>query len=403
MESTETDKLNGFEEIPLRAPPPRSSVGLNKKAIIISLTSVGLLIGFVMLESLRPVNDGDKAAAPTTSHYNPNDKIRELPDDYSQIRKKKVEVKAEEPKGMLSPVSVPIAESPEDKIANEFRLKMLRRKYEARESSPEFDTVKLNQFSSSKRGEGSSLSSGNNGGVSVSVGLESQPGSLNARDEANRQDEKGAFLNQDRSSEYFLREELVPLISKYAVQAGTVIPGVLLTGINSDLPGQLSGQISQNVYDSKDGRYLLLPQGAKVIGEYDSKIVYGQERVLIVWTRVILPNGKSINLEGMPGVDLSGYAGLTDKVNNHYGKILTGVVFGSVLGAGAQMANGYNRYGNPSFEELALSGAAQNINEAGQQITRKNLNIQPTLEIRPGFRFNIFVTKDISLEPYNNE
>jgi type IV secretion system protein VirB10 len=149
-----------------------------------------------------------------------------------------------------------------------------------------------------------------------------------------------------------------------------------------------------------DGAHLLLPQGTKVVGTYDSAVVYGQERVLVVWTRLILPNGKSLSLEGMPGIDLSGYAGLSDKVNNHYGKLITGVVLGSILGAGVQMAEGARDTTNPSFSELAAQGAARNINDAGQQITRKNLNIQPTLEISQGHRFSVFVTKDLILEPY---
>jgi type IV secretory pathway VirB10-like protein len=116
-------------------------------------------------------------------------------------------------------------------------------------------------------------------------------------------------------------------LSEYHLSAGTVIVGVLLTGINSDLPGQILGQVSQNVYDSATGKHLLIPQGEKVVGEYDSRVVYRQERVLIVWTRIIFPDASSISLEAMPGVDMSGYAGLCDKVNNHYLKLLTGVVF----------------------------------------------------------------------------
>ena len=121
---------------------------------------------------------------------------------------------------------------------------------------------------------------------------------------------------------------------------------------------------------------------------------------MIVWSRLLFPNGKSINLEGIPGVDLSGYSGLSERVNNHYFRLLSGVVLGSVIGAGAQMAQGSNRTVNPSFEQLALEGAAQNINRAGQQVTERNLNLQPTIEVSPGHRFNIFVTRDIILEPY---
>jgi len=179
-----------------------------------------------------------------------------------------------------------------------------------------------------------------------------------------------------------------------------LIPGVMLTGINSDLPGQLVGQVSQNVFDTVSGNYLLIPQGTKVIGQYDSRIVYGQSRVLVVWTRLIMPDGSSINLEGMPGADLSGYAGFHDEVDNHYLRLLGGVVMGSLLGASLQIAQGEVDGDEPTFAELAAQGAALNINSAGQAITQKNLTIQPTLVINPGYRFNIYVTKDVVLRPY---
>jgi len=169
------------------------------------------------------------------------------------------------------------------------------------------------------------------------------------------------------------------------------------------LPGQITAQVRENVYDTVTGRYLLIPQGTRLVGDYDSKVTYAQDRALIVWSRLIMPNGNSISLEGMPGVDMSGYAGLKDRVNNHYAKMVTGVVLGSVIGAGAQVATGGQGSANTStsFSQLAVSGAAQNMNNAGQQITSKNLGIQPTITIRPGWKLNVFVTKDMILRPYN--
>lgn len=223
------------------------------------------------------------------------------------------------------------------------------------------------------------------------------------RDDDNRQDDKNEFLSSRRLSPVALSQRLTAPRSPFQLMAGTLIPGVLLTALNSDLPGQILGQVSQNVFDTVSGNHLLIPQGTKVIGEYDSRIVYGQERLLIVWTRLILPNGKSISLESMPGVDLSGSSGLTDQVNHHWRRLVTSVVFSSLLGASAQIAQGrtYNSF-DPSYGQLATQGVAQNMNEVGQQITRKNLNIQPTIEIRAGFRFNVFVHKDMALEPYDS-
>lgn len=222
-------------------------------------------------------------------------------------------------------------------------------------------------------------------------------------DDQNMQEEKRNFAGEKREHSPYLLAALQHPISRYEIKAGTIIPSLLITGLNSDLPGQIVAQVRENVYDTVTGRFLLIPQGTRLVGEYDSKVAYGQERALIVWSRLIMPNGYSISLEGMPGIDLSGYSGLKDRVNNHYAKLLTGVVLGSVIGAGAQVATGGQGSPNTpaSFGQLAVAGAAQNINQAGQQITQKNLNLQPTIEIRPGMKLNVFVTKDMILKPYS--
>jgi type IV secretory pathway VirB10-like protein len=224
-------------------------------------------------------------------------------------------------------------------------------------------------------------------------------GTGNAPEDVNRQDAKTAYAEKGRSSDFDLHNGMQEARSPYTMFAGTVIPCVMVTGVNSDLPGQISCMVSQNVYDTVTGKYLLLPQGTKAIGSYDSHIAYGQDRVLVVWTRLLRPDGSNIGLEGMPGTDLSGYAGITGKVNNHYWRLAGGVVLGSIIGAGAQVAAGANSQ-NPSFSALAVQGAGQNINQAGQQITRKNLDIQPTIEVKPGERVNIFATRDIILPIY---
>jgi type IV secretion system protein VirB10 len=211
-------------------------------------------------------------------------------------------------------------------------------------------------------------------------------------------------VSRERQAELpYIKTTLISPISQYEIKAGTILPATLITGINSDLPGQIVAQLRENVYDTVTGNYLLIPQGTRLIGEYDSKVAFGQERVLVIWTRLILPNGSSIGLEGMPGIDLSGYAGMTGKVNNHYGKLITGVVLGSVIGAGAQVAVGGQGAPNvpPSFGQLAVSGAAQNINQTAQRHTDKVLNMQPTIEVTPGDKINVFVTKDMILKPFN--
>ena len=224
-------------------------------------------------------------------------------------------------------------------------------------------------------------------------------GGSSGRDEDNRQDDKNSFADKDRNTDFDLHRGVQYPKSPYTMFAGTIVPCIMTQGVNSDLPGQIGCMVSQNIYDTVTGKYLLLPQGTKAMGTYDSRVAYGQSRVLVVWTRLVRPDGSAIALEGMPGTDLSGYAGLTGRVNNHYGRLLSGVVLGSIIGAGAQVAAGANAQ-NPSFGQLAVQGAGQNINQAGQQITRKNLNIQPTIEVTPGDRLNIFATKDLILPPY---
>jgi type IV secretion system protein VirB10 len=186
--------------------------------------------------------------------------------------------------------------------------------------------------------------------------------------------------------------------------AGTVIPGVMITGINSELPGQIIGQVRENVYDTVTGNYLLIPQGTKIIGRYDSVIAYGQERVLIVWNRLIMPDGSSLLLDRMPGTDLGGYSGLKDKVNNHYLKLTAGVILSTLLSLGASVSAGTPGYHDKDdgydITNTFAENAGESINRAGQKIVGKMLNIQPTLEIRPGFTFNVMVNRDIVVRPY---
>ncbi len=221
-------------------------------------------------------------------------------------------------------------------------------------------------------------------------------------DDQNMQAAKRDFVvdNEKATKDVYVKSGVISPLSKYEVKAGSIIPGVMITGINSDLPGKLTGQVRENVYDTVTGKYLLIPQGTRVIGTYDSKVAYSQERVLIVWTRLIFPNGDSIDLEGMAGVDLSGYAGMKDKVNNHYGKLITGVVLSSMLSAGAKVAAGNNDVGTATFSQQATSGAAQQVSTVGAKFADRNLNVQPTIEIRPGMKFNVFVNKDLILKRY---
>lgn len=191
--------------------------------------------------------------------------------------------------------------------------------------------------------------------------------------------------------------------SPFELLAGAIIPTSLITGIDSDLPGQIIGQVRENVYDTVSGRYLLIPQGSKLLATYDSMVGFGQERVLVCWNRLIRPDGISISLECMPGADLAGYSGFADDVDHHWWRILTGVAIGSLISAGAQATQGSVSGFQPSLPQLWVTGVAGGVNQATQQLTQKNLQIQPTIKIRPGFSVNVLVTKDIVLPPYSQQ
>jgi type IV secretion system protein VirB10 len=215
----------------------------------------------------------------------------------------------------------------------------------------------------------------------------------------NMQDRKVAFLNGAVDRKTVSPDRLENPVSRYVVQAGAVIPAALITGIRSDLPGEVTAQVTENVYDSPSGRFLLIPQGSKLVGVYDSQISFGQDRVLLVWTRLIMPNGRSIVLERQPGADTQGFTGLEDEVDQHWGRLAMAAALSTVLGVGSELG----ATNNDSAVVTALRrGTTDSLNQTGQQVVRRNLNIQPTITIRPGFPVRVIVNRDLVLAPYQS-
>jgi type IV secretory pathway VirB10-like protein len=176
---------------------------------------------------------------------------------------------------------------------------------------------------------------------------------------------------------------------------------VLVTGIRSDLPGQVMAHVTESVFDTLSGQTLLVPQGTRLMGIYDSRVTHGQSRVLLVWTRLIMPNGRSVVLERLQGADSGGYAGLEDEVDQHWGELSKAALLSTVLGVGAELGAGADAgNGNSTIIQALRRGAVDSLNQTGQQVVRRNLNIQPTLTIRPGFPVRVMVTRDLVLEPY---
>ncbi|WP_234054189.1 MULTISPECIES: TrbI/VirB10 family protein [unclassified Xanthobacter] len=211
------------------------------------------------------------------------------------------------------------------------------------------------------------------------------------------QERQLAFLNQAVDRRTVSPDRVVAPASAAILQAGAVIPAALITGIRSDLPGQITAQVTENVHDSPTGRILLIPQGTRIIGQYDNGVGFGQRRVLLVWNRLIFPNGRSIVLERQPGADAEGYAGLEDGVDYHWGELFKAAVLSTILSVGASAGSS----GSDSDLVSALKeGASDSISQTGRQIVQRQLNIAPTLTIRPGFPVRVIVTHDLVLEPY---
>jgi type IV secretion system protein TrbI len=211
------------------------------------------------------------------------------------------------------------------------------------------------------------------------------------------QDKKLAFLNGKTDDQIYNAHALQKPASPYTLMAGSIIPASLITGLNSDLPGFVVGQVTEQVYDTVSGRHLLIPQGTKIIGKYDSVVAFGQKRALVVWQRLIRPDGSSLVIDNLPATDEGGYAGLEDKVDYHTWQLLKGIALATLLGVGTELSIG-NEEGD--LISAIRQSAQENTNQAGQSFVERQLDVQPTLTVRPGWPLRIIVHKDLVLESY---
>lgn len=229
-----------------------------------------------------------------------------------------------------------------------------------------------------------------------------QPGG----DDQNKQEEKQTFLDKAKAhpESVYLNATRVGALSPYEIKAGWDIPATLEQAVNTDLPGEVRGLVRENVYDTATGHYLLIPQGSRVIGTYNHRIAYGQTGVQVIWTRLIYPDGSSISLGGMVGEDARGQSGFRDRVDNHYKRLIGFALLTSAFSAGIELSqnqNQYNTTGIPTNSEVVTQALGQQLGELGITITEKNLNIQPTIKISVGYRFNVRVDRDIAFPgPY---
>ncbi|MCD6707315.1 MAG: TrbI/VirB10 family protein [Thiobacillus sp.] len=397
------------ETLALRA-SPRPVTRLNRRILAIGAGTLGVVILGATLWSLQP---RQRERDPATELYNVDrvarvENLERLPKDYSMVpmAPKPVVPELGEPlPGDLGPAIVRARgnTSPAEQVpqAQAGRMAQPGDSYEAARSGVFFRSGNAPSPAASMPANAATmeLASDNQPYNPLSPALAvAQPTDPTAVQ--NRQDQKQAFLANAGDGITRNPANLQRPASPYQVMAGTIIPAALVTGINSDLPGQVLATVTEAVFDTGTGRYLLIPQGSRLIGRYDSQVAFGQRRVLLVWTRLILPDTSSISLDKLPGIDPAGYAGLEDGVDWHWDRILAGAALSTLVGVGAELAAPDNGSDGNGVVITARQSAQDTVNQMGQEITKRNLSIQPTLTIRPGFPLRVMVNKDLILRPY---
>jgi type IV secretion system protein TrbI len=391
MSNTEQGPTNGAGVRPapeaemassFRLRPERPHVTrLSRKALIGGTALALTLISAAVFLALQTREKRDPAADElySTDHHNVADKLAGLPKDYGSIPPEVPRLGSPLPGDLGRPIVA--AQTTTGPLAVDAEQQRVNQESEAARTSKVF----ANTVARPSPGQMTS-SEATNGATSTDDAFAQ-----------NGQDRKLAFVNAPIDRRITSPDRMVKPASPFVIQAGTVIPAALITGIRSDLPGQITAQVTENVYDTPTGRARLIPQGARLIGIFDSQVAFGQSRVLLIWTRLLLPNGRSIVLERQPGADAAGYAGLQDEVDNHWGELFKAAALSTLLGVGTELGSS----GNDSDITQALRrGAGDSVNQTGQQVVRRNLNIQPTLTIRPGFPVRVIVNRDLVLEPY---
>jgi type IV secretion system protein VirB10 len=373
----------------LRAEHPRVT-RLSRKVLAGGSAFVLLIIGGAVLWSLQSSRPRNQAADElySTGHHNVADGITTLPKDYAGVPRQPVpQLGPPLPGDLGRPI-----------LAAQGQLPAIGGDPEQQRRDQENEAARTSHLFAATNAVHPSAAS--------AAGSERvvPPSATSAGDDAsaqNGQDHKLAFVNASVERRTVSPDRVTKPASPYVVQAGTVIPGAMLTGIRSDLPGLITAQVTEAVYDTPTGRIRLIPQGARLIGTYDSQITFGQSRVLLVWTRLIMPNGRSIVLERQPGADAAGYSGLEDQVDNHWKELLGAAALSTLLAVGTEVNSGSDSNdGNSGIVQALRRGAGDTANQTGQQIVRRSLNIQPTLTIRPGFPVRVMVNRDLVLEPY---
>ncbi len=387
----------------LRAEPPRVT-RLSRKVLAGIGLAAGLGVGGALVYGLQNQHGG-KAAEEllATGNRNTPDGLNALPKDYAGVPKLGPPLPGDLGRPILSaqnggqPVTTPAIGSPGQSTATDPEIERRRQEAERRRQELEAArTAKLFAGTEARLADSAAPASATPSAPTpqpdlAGLGLAPQPATPSA------QQRQQAFLDQVPDKRTVSPDRVAAPASPNVLQAGAVIPAALITGIRSDLPGQVTAQVTENVYDSPTGRILLLPQGTRVVGQYDNGVGFGQRRVLLVWSRLIFPNGRSIVLERQPGADAEGYAGLEDGVDHHWWDLAKAAGLSTLLSVGAQAGSSGQE---SDIARAVRQGASDGVSQVGRQVVGRQLEIAPTLTIRPGFPVRVLVTRDLVLEAY---
>lgn len=387
--SAETPVADPESAVELRGQPPRV-MRLSRKAIGLASACGFALVGGALIYALQPQGRGSVDELYNTDAVAVADNLAGAPKDYGQVPKLGPALPGDLGRPILDaqrrgdvaelpPIAPqPVAPNPAASAAAAVQARAAQEREAARGSRLFF-------------GGGSTA----NAGADVAVlaapadAPDVAPGAAPQSDAARRQ----AFLDRARDRRTVSTERLAGVISPYILQAGSVIPAALITGIRSDLPGLVTAQVTQNVYDSPTGRIIVIPQGSRLIGDYDADVAFGQSRVLLAWNRLILPDSRSIVLDRQPASDPAGFAGLRDRTDYHWGGVVKAALVSTLLGIGSEFGAG----GDDDLVRAIRRGSQDSVNRAGEQIVSRELNVRPTLTIRPGHPVRVLVTRDLVL------
>ncbi len=404
-----------LEDIELRA-KPRPVTRVNRKVLIGGTAIVCLALFGAVLFALDPPDW--RSVRKAEELYNTDRKptaegLSKLPQSYEGIPQLGPPLpgdlgdamhKAETKKGAELPIGQqPFRPDPEADLERADRIRLSRLAQQGRESkvffqvrtvSAEQEKTTPEEGSATGRSAFDALSGQQSGvgGVASATTLIIDPNS-----DSNRQLHKLSFLDGKADTSIYNPHRLESPVSPYQLMAGTIISASLVTGLNSDLPGLVIAQVTENVYDTVTGRFLLVPQGTRLIGKYDSVVAFGQKRALVVWQRLILPDGTSILVDNLPATDEAGYAGLEDQVDFHTWQLLKGIGLATLIGVGTELS--FSDEENDLVAAIRES-AQQNTSRSGDTLVQKTLDIQPTITVRPGWPVRIIVSKDMILRPY---